>query len=312
MAVSFVFLATAGAAMAADLQPYTKAPPPPPADATSDIHGFFDVGLLNDYLTTRGLLVHNTGLASQISAGLAADVYKNKNGAINAVTVYGGVWTDLWSEQNNPRVGSLNEFDWWVGGKVQFAQNWTIDGTYIEFLSPPGNFAIERNLTATLSYDDTSWGFPVQLKPYIKGWYEASGNSNVTTGKVPSGYVEFGAVPTLDLTKKGLGVIFTAPTRVSVGPKDYWTASAATVCGTIATPCGTSNAGVFSTGLTATVPVTWIPKSYGNWAVRGGFQYNRLLNDYLLQGQVNTGTATSFATAQRDIVVGFAGIGFNF
>jgi hypothetical protein len=46
--------------------------------------------------------------------------------------------------------------------------------------------------------------------------------------------------------------------------------------------------------------------------VRGGFQYYHLINDYLLQGQVNTGTATSFATAQRDIVVGFAGVGFNF
>jgi hypothetical protein len=60
------------------------------------------------------------------------------------------------------------------------------------------------------------------------------------------------------------------------------------------------------------VPITWIPKNYGNWTVRGGFQYYHLINDYLLQGQVNTGVAANYAAAKRDIVVGFGGIGFNF
>lgn len=312
---SFVFAAfmAVGTASAADLAdiPLKASPPSPPP--TSDIHGFFDVGFSNDYITPRGLLVTNTGLTTQIAAGLSADVYKNKSGFINTITVYGGVWNDLWSAQNNPIVGSYNEIDWWAGGKVRFAKDWIIDAQYIEFLSPPHNFSTERHVTAALTYDDTSWKLPVQLKPYIRGWYETSGPSDVTTGRGGgSGYVEFGATPTFDATKLGWGVILTAPTWVSVGPKNYWTASAATVCGTIGSPCGTSNAGLFSTGLLATIPLTWIPKNFGNWSVRGGFQYYHLLNDYLLQGQVNTGTASNFSAAKRDIVAGLAGIGFNF
>ena len=92
-----------------------KAPPPPPP-VTLDIHGFGDISIKNDYITPRGLLVTNTGLTTQILAGLAWDIYKNKTGFINDVSVYGGVWNDLWSKQNHPQVGSWNEFDWFVGG----------------------------------------------------------------------------------------------------------------------------------------------------------------------------------------------------
>lgn len=313
VAASFLLstLMTVGAASAADLA--YKAPPPP-AEPPLDIHGFFDVSFGGDYITPRGLHVTDTGLTTQIATGLLFDLYKNKNGFINKFTVYTGIWNDLWSERNDPRVGAWTEFDWWVGAQIGFAKNWTLDIQYIEFLNPStltGFPGTERNGNVTLSYDDTSWGWPIAIKPYVRGWYEFSGPSNVTTGKASTGYVEFGMNPTLDL-KKQWGVYFVAPTWVSVGPKDYWTASASTTCGTIASPCGTSNGGVFSTGLTMFVPVTWIPKNYGNWTVRGGFQYYHLINDYLLQGQVNTGVAATFADAKRDIVVGFGGIGFNF
>ncbi len=318
VAASFAFAAvvTVGAADAADL---TYKSPPPPAPEASNIHGFFDVGFAPDYMTHRGVLVTNTGLTTQVSAGLSVDLYKNKAGWINSVTVYGGVWNDLWSEQHDPQVGSLNEYDWWAGGKVGFAQNWMIDAQFISFISPmnpafPGNrggFGTRDHVTATLSYDDTSWGLPIQIKPYITGWYQTSGSSDVGSSNTKgSGYVEFGMVPTLNWAKT-YGVIFTAPTYVSVGPKDYW-ANGAPGCGSLTTPCSTSNAGLFSTGLTATVPVTWIPSSYGNWSVRGGFQYYHLINDILLQDQVGLTTASSFATAKRDVVVGFTGVGFTF
>ena len=71
------------------------------------------------------------------------------------VSVYGYVWNDLWSEQDHPTVGSWNEFDWAVGMTVKFAQNWKFGIEYVEFLSPPGNFTIERNIEFTLAYDDS-------------------------------------------------------------------------------------------------------------------------------------------------------------
>src|ERR1700687_3807719 len=76
-------------ASAADLMPLKAPPEPPPV---SDIHGFIDVTFLNDYITPRGLLVHHTGLATQVAAGLIFDLYKSKTGFLNGITLQTGGW----------------------------------------------------------------------------------------------------------------------------------------------------------------------------------------------------------------------------
>src|SRR5882724_10207753 len=53
---------------------------PPPVVEPLDMHAFFDASFKNAYITPRGLLVTNTGLTTQILAGLAGDVYKSKTG----------------------------------------------------------------------------------------------------------------------------------------------------------------------------------------------------------------------------------------
>jgi hypothetical protein len=296
--------------LAADLP--VKAPPPPPTPEF-DIHGFFDISFKNDYITPRGLLVTNTGLTTQILSGMALDLYKSKTGFINDVSVYGGVWNDLWSKQSDPFVGSWNEFDWFVGVNVKFWQDWKFGVEYIEFLSPPHNFHTERHFQFTLGYDDSKWNPFIPFNPYVRLWYETSGDSNVVVGKKgDTYYVEFGVTPTLDLNKYGWPVVLTAPTWVSVGPSEYWNRGV-TGCGALATtPCSLDNAGVFSSGLTATVPLKFVPTRLGNWYVKGGFQYYYLINDSLLLAQTFTGTAATYLTAHRDVWVGFGGVGFAF
>jgi hypothetical protein len=262
-------------------------------------------------------LVTNTGLTTQILAGLAGDVYKSKTGFINSVSVYGYVWNDLWSEQrpSNPTVGSWNEFDWAVGMTVKFAQNWKFGVEYVEFLSPPGNFSIERNIEFTLAYDDSSWwgGGPFTLNPYVKLFYAvSSGSSTVVTGKAGDTYdVEIGIVPTLDMKRYlGIPLVLSAPTWVTVGPSDYWNASGGTaLCGT--SFCSTDNVGVFSTGLTGKLALDWVPSRYGKWYAKAGFQYFDFLNDNLQRAQQTT-LNTNFAGTHKDYVVGFGGLGFSF
>src|SRR5205807_9831826 len=173
-----------------------------------------DVSFKNAYITPRGLLVTNTGLTTQILAGLAGDVYKSKTGFINSVSVYSYVWNDLWSKQNNSKVGSWNEFDWAVGMTVKFAQNWKFGVEYVEFLSPPGNFSTERNVEFTLAYDDSWMHLPITINLYVKLFYETSGPSTVVTGKIGSIYdVEFGIVPTVSVLKStGIPLTVSAPT----------------------------------------------------------------------------------------------------
>jgi len=133
-ALSLAVAACGSGASAADM-PSFKMPPPPPPAPTLDIHGFFDVTFANDYITPRGLLVTNSGLTTQLLSGLVFDLYKNPNGFVNNFNVYAGVWNDLWSKQDHPQVGSWNEFDWFVGFGVGFAQYWKVGLQYIVFLA---------------------------------------------------------------------------------------------------------------------------------------------------------------------------------
>jgi hypothetical protein len=291
---------------------------PPPVVEPLDMHAFFDLSFKNAYITPRGLLVTNTGLTTQVLTGLSADVFKSKTGFINAVSVYGYVWNDLWSEQkpSNNKVGSWNEFDWAVGMTVKFAQNWKFGVEYVEFLSPPGNFSIERNIEFTLAYDDSGWwgGGPFTLNPYVKLFYAvSSGSSTVVTGKAGGTYdVELGIVPTLDMKRYlGIPLVLSAPTWVTVGPSDYWNVGGNKGCGGALTLCSTDNAGVFSTGLAGKLALDWVPARYGKWYAKAGFQYYNFLNDNLQLAQTIT-LNTDFAHTHKDYVVGYGGFGFSF
>jgi len=304
--------------------------PPAAAPVTSDVHGFFEISFKNDYITPRGLLVTNTGLTTQAIMGLALDLYKDKGGFINDVSVYGYMWNDLWSEQHDPHVGSWNEFDWAVGMAVKFAQNWKFTVEYVEFLPPAHDLitsfpSTERNIEFGLFYDD-SWfwgGAPFAVNPYVKLFWHTSGPSPVVFGKTDNSYdVELGIVPTYDF-KKSTGVAFSlmAPTWITVGPTDFWSAGTTFACGPLSSsPCALSNAGVVSTGLTGKLMLSpFIPTRLGNWYVKGGFQYYHIINDSLLAAQEATGTAGgasnvsgTFPKAHRDVVVGFGAVGFSF
>ena len=315
-------------ALAADMP--VKAPPAPATPFVLDVHGFFDTSFKNDYITPRGLLVTNTGLTTQVLSGLVLDIYKDKMGFINDVSIYAGVWNDLWSKQHDPHVGPWNEFDWFTGVDIKFAQNWKFGVQYIEFLPPAADLITsfprtERNVEFSLSYDDSWVGWPIAFHPYAKLFYAAEGPSTVVLGKGGDTFdVELGAVPTLDTQKyTGIPLVLTAPTWVTVGPTDYWNRNDGTTnfCGPASDlACPLSNTGVVSTGLTGKLAIdSVIPKRLGSWYIDAGVQYYHILNDALLAAQIFTGAAGgaanvlgTFPNSHRDVVVGFAGFGFGF
>ena len=145
-----------GTASAADMS--VKAPSMAPLDQL-DVHGYLDESIMNAYVTGNGLLVHTGGVTNHYATGLIFDLYKNKMGFINDISVEVGGFTDLWSRQNDIHVQTLNEFDWWVTGSVKFAQNWLFSAQYIQFVfpaydqsntNPPSS---EFNAQFSLSYD---------------------------------------------------------------------------------------------------------------------------------------------------------------
>jgi hypothetical protein len=109
-----------------------------------------------------------------------------------------------------------------------------------------------------------------------------------------------GMVPKLSLQPYlALPITLTAPTWFTVGPQNFWNNAGQS----------NSNLGIFTTGLTASLAMTWIPVQYGHWNLKGGFQWYDIINNALIaDNQVTYGT--SFTS--RNIVTGFVGIGVGF
>jgi hypothetical protein len=267
------------------------------ADPPLAIHGFNDITLKSDYITPRGLLVTNKQFTTQILNALVFNAYHDPATPIDDISLVAGIWNDIDASQNSKTVGPWNEFDWFVGVNFEVYKIWTLGVTYVAFLSPPGNFSAEHNIEFSLQLDDSSLLAPISLHPYAKLFYQFAGPSVVVTGMGGTFDVELGVVPTLDLHPYGVAAKLTAPTWITVGPSDFWG--------------GGGNAGVVSTGLTATFPLESVPKQYGNWNFHIGFQYYHLINNNLLVAQTLIGSAGG-GSGHRDIVVGMGGIGLNF
>ncbi len=272
----------------------------------SDIHGFCDFVFKNSYITPRGLLVTDTDLTVQILAGLVLDVYRKPTKTVSGISIIFGVWNDLWTGQDNPKVGSWNEMDWFAGIDVSFAKSWKLRAQFIEFLSPPGNFTPENNAEFTLSYDDSLWRLPIVFNPYIRFFWAISGDSTVVVGKPgDTYYIEFGLIPTLNFNKC-IPITLTAPTWISIGPPNFWNG------GKLALKNEKSHFGVISTGLKGNVSLTFIPQTLGKGYLDIGIQYYHLINNNLLQAQLFTLDLSSLHSAKRNVVVGSAGFGFEF
>jgi hypothetical protein len=288
-ALFFALCATPGLALAQTL----------PADPPLAIHGFNDLTIKNGYLTPRGLLVTSKGLTTQILNGLVFDVYNRPDMPLDDIAIVGGVWNDLSSSQRSTTVGPWNEFDWFIGANFEVDHVWTFGASYVAFLSPPGNFSAEHNIEFSAKFDDSKLLAPISLHPYAKLFYEIHGPSVVVTGKGGGSFdVELGVVPTWDLHPYNFPATLTAPTWLTVGPSDFWG--------------GGGNLGVFSTGLTATFPLEFMPKSLGGWNFHVGAQYYDMINNNLLVAQQLIGSTSTRSRGHRNFVLGMAGIGVNF
>lgn len=289
--------------------------PPPASPFVLDVHGFFDMTFASTRVTGGGLYLYPNGTLVQPAVGLSLDVYKSSSGFINSFSVYGGIWNEAWTSP--PAGRKWQEMDWWAGVSVGFAQHWKFSAEYLEFVFPSG-LTTAQNLVFTLAYDDSHWGLPFTINPYVSLFYNIKSASTVVFGDTTDTYrVTLGVVPTINLEKStGIPLTISAPTSVVVGPSSFWNRNDGTtnVCGATGTlPCSLSNAGFVTTGLTGKYLLTgFIPKRLGTWYVKGGAYYYHIFNDALLAAQVAVGSAPNFPGAKRDIGMVNGGFGFTF
>jgi hypothetical protein len=276
----------------------------------SAIHGFGFLQASNDYITPRGLLVTNEGVAVQFLGGLVFLLPDD-------FSIVAGAWNDLdYVHQHKPGVGAWVEEDFFAGVNYNLTRQLKLSVTYDSWNFPSGAPSNEQNIEFTAAFDDSKPGRAWSLQPHATVfWAIASPSSVVVLGRPANegttAYLELGVTPTLTL--KRIPVTLSAPTWVSVGPSEFWceqSSGAAQAAAAIkGRGCGGNNFGVFSTGLTAKTNVGFIPPQYGHWYVYAGAQYFNLLNGALVDAQALT---IGSVDGHRDVVNGFAGIGFGF
>lgn len=276
----------------------------------SAIHGFGSFQLSNDYITPRGLLVTDEGVTAQALAGIVFLLPDN-------FSIAAGAWNDLDAvHEHTPGTGAWVEEDFFAGLTYKPTKQIKLSATYDSWNFPSGAPSNEQNIEFVAAYDDSAPGRAWSLQPHAEiFWAIASPSSVVVLGRPANegttAYLELGLTPTYAF--KSVPLTVTLPTWVSVGPSEFWCyqsgGSAQAAEAIKGRGCGGNNFGVFSTGLTAKTPASFVPARYGDWYFYGGFQYFNLLNGALVDAQALT---IGSPEGHRNVVNGFAGIGFGF
>jgi hypothetical protein len=287
--------------------------------------------------------------AATLVAGMNLTLYKDKAGFFNNVTVgaliatdwsssgfqSGSYWSNFGSNSTN---GGLFDTVFALSQSVTFGQYWTLSNTFYNvysndvadgtgahggLLGPCGMticsgfpaFAFDE---VKLALNDSFTGWPITFNPYVTFYYEFNSIGSVGGGAVSAAcfscqvndYEFFiGMTPTMDLSKYwGIPVTLKAPTYVTVGPASFWNGN----------PDGiglssSGDVGVFTIGLTAIMPLKFMPAQYGNWYVKAGFQWYDIINTSLqASNAVSLGTSCTSSSCLSSIFVGFGGVGVAF
>ena len=261
--------------------------PAPP----SRVNVLFNMEFSNEYLTPRGMIVHDKGLTFQpLLLGLV-NVYKGDS-FISDVTLVPGIWNDFSSSPvsvhapfgSEPKT-SWVEIDPIAGISISFAKHFRLDVTYTAFNMQILDIGTSQHLDTKLSFDDSPYLKAFALHPYFEYWQEIDGKATAadvpqavfgpseSSGSHPapgsSYYFEVGAAPSY--TFKNIGLKLEAPLRVLLPNErfygEYYT-SASTV-------------GLYELGLKGTIPMNFMPQGYGHWSFHAGFRYMHFVDDNL-------------------------------
>lgn len=225
----------------------------------SCITGDIGVALVSEYVS-RGVVNENQGVIAQPYLDLYFKLYSG-DGFVNKVSLNLGIWSSINSNKTFASPGTSlaawYEFDWTPALAITFAKNFTLTTTWydFDFVSSGGRTG---GLGGTLAYDDTDLLGGFALHPHVTAIKCMIGNFVGVPGGDHGWYYEAGIAPSFVIGKGGTyPLTVTLPLTVGLGSETY----------------NGDDYGFFSAGITASVPLAFVPSCYGSWAVTGGFTW---------------------------------------
>lgn len=242
----------------------------------SRFHALVNLEFSDHYITPRGLDVENQGVVFQPLVLLFLNLYSSKDAFLNDVTLTTGVWNSWHTRKSGATPRQWNEIDPIVGLTFKFAKDLQFDAFYTAFNSQTNSYDTSTNLDLKLTYHD-QFIKGLSINPYVEYFDEISKKATVVFNSATSDtsfYFAFGIDPTYNFSSIPLRLEF--PTFVNIVENSFYQKFDGTD--------GGSGAAVFSTEAKATIPLKFIPKSYGNWSFYAGVQYYHLDNPGVLDG----------------------------
>lgn len=238
--------------------------------------GTFQLDWTNAYFF-RGILNEREGIILQPWAELYYSLYSSEDGFLRDVSVGGGIWTTWHSERTlateDPQW--FYEADYYPIVSLGFAGGVSLTGIYYFYTSPNGAFTTVQELNLKLAWDDSEAFGAWSMQPWINVAYETE---NSSLGPARGTGIQLGVAPTLYATESE-SFTLTAPVEVGLSAEDYYEDS------------GGENHffGYTSVGLSASIPLTFMPEGAGDWSL--GLTAKYFFFEHLLE-EVNRGRST--------------------
>jgi hypothetical protein len=249
------------------------------------VHGLIQLEFSDHYITPRGLNVENQGVVFQPLVLLFWNLYSGE-GFLKDITLTTGVWNSIHSRRSGADPGRWNEIDPIGGLTFKLGQGWKFDAFITQFHSQTESYDTSTNLDFKLTYNDSCFG-NFSINPYVEFFLEVEDKATVVFNSATSQeswYFVLGVDPTYKFQSIPLTVEL--PTFISFVDSDFYQRFDGSG--------GGSGAGVFSTYLKFSTPLSFVPKRFGAWTLYAGVQYYHLFNDGVLDGNQVLG-----ATSER-------------
>lgn len=266
-----VALASSGVCQAGEPAATPEATPEVEEAKTSRISGEVGVTLTNAYVF-NGLIQDKDTLIAQPYLTLNFMLYEGE-GFLNDVTFTLPLWWSVHDINLPAPTGTANkawyEFDISPGFSFTFAKNWTFTISDYIYTSPGDYFPVSHNLSLALEFDDSDLLGAFALQPHFYFQQELTNHAGLAfkdgvpfAPNAPEGqYYEFGIGPGYTFAEKSTyPVTVTIPTAVGFGSSGFYG----------------QGFGYFTIGAEVSVPLAFIPESFGSWTTSVSGRYYRL------------------------------------
>jgi hypothetical protein len=171
-----------------------------------------------------------------------------------------GVWNSIHSRKTLATHSPTNlyETDWYPMLSLDFPQGLSLSTIYYFYTSPNGGFDTVQELNFKLGWDDSEALGRFAMGPWVNVAIETE---RTNFGDDQGVGIQLGVGPTLyELENEQMPVTFSFPVELGLSADEYYEEP------------GRSNGhfGYLSWGLTASVPLTFVPKGYGSWSASVG------------------------------------------